>query len=100
MFEFTIDALSEDRDVDFDRAIGRNCAVSLSAYGTTRDFNGILVEAQWLGPKNDNFSYRLVLRPWFWLLSRTTDCRIFEKKTVLDIIKQVFSDRGFNDFSG
>ncbi|MCW6506729.1 type VI secretion system Vgr family protein [Lichenifustis flavocetrariae] len=98
LFEFTIDALSEERDVDFDRAIGRNCSVSLTAYGGTRVFNGILVEAQWLGPKNDYFSYRLVLRPWFWLLSRTTDCRIFEKKTVLEIIKQVFSDRGFNDF--
>ena len=98
LFEFTIDALSSERDLDFDGAIGRNCSVELSAYGGKRDFNGVLVEARWQGPKNDNFSYRLVLRPWFWLLSRTTDCRIFENKTVLQITKQVFSDRGFNDF--
>lgn len=99
LFEFSIDALSAERDIDFDAAIGRNCSVSLEIFDTSRVFNGILVEAQWLGPRDDNFSYRLTLRPWFWLLSRTTDCRIFENKSVIDIIKQVFSDRGFNDFS-
>jgi type VI secretion system secreted protein VgrG len=98
LFEYTVEALSVDRDVDFDGAIGRNCSVTLEVYGTQRTFDGILVEAQWLGPRNDFFAYRLVLRPWYWLLSRTTDCRIFEKKTVVEIIKQVFADRGFNDF--
>ena len=98
LFEFRIDALSTDRDVNFDGAIGRNCCVTYKMFGTQRYFNGVLVEARWLGPRDDNFGYRLVLRPWFWLLSRTSDCRIFEKKTVLEIIKQVFSDRGFNDF--
>ena len=39
-----------------------------------------------------------MLRPWLWLLTRTSDCRIFPKMTPLDIIKQVFSDRGFSDF--
>ncbi len=99
LFEFSIDALSSERDIDFDAAIGRNCSVNLEIFDTARAFNGVLVEAQWLGPRDDNFSYRLTLRPWFWLLSRTTDCRIFENKSVIDIIKQVFSDRGFNDFS-
>ena len=39
-----------------------------------------------------------MLRPWLWLLTRTSDCRIFANMTPLDIIKQVFSDRGFSDF--
>lgn len=98
LFEFSIDALSADRDIDFDGAIGRNCCVSLSTYGSTRHFNGVLVEAQWKGPRDDNYAYRLTLRPWLWLLGRTTDCRIFENMTVKDIIKQVFQDRGFTDF--
>jgi type VI secretion system secreted protein VgrG len=91
LFEFRIEALSENDNIDFDSAIGRNCAVKLGTYGSERVFNGILVEAQWMGISETNYAYRLTLRPWFWLLSRTTDCRIFENKSVTDIIKDVFS---------
>lgn len=98
LFEFRVDALSEDGDIDFDRAIGRSCVVKFTSYGSERTFNGILVEAQWMGVSGANYAYRLVLRPWFWLLSRTSDCRIFENMNVTKIIKQVFADRGFSDF--
>lgn len=98
LFEFRIDALSTDIDVDFDGAIGRNCSVTYKTFGIERHFNGVLIEARWMGPQSSQYGYRLLLRPWFWLLSRTSDCRIFEKKSVLEIIKTVFSDRGFNDF--
>jgi type VI secretion system secreted protein VgrG len=36
--------------------------------------------------------------PWLWLLSRASDCRIFQNKTVPDIIKEVFGDFGFSDY--
>jgi type VI secretion system secreted protein VgrG len=39
-----------------------------------------------------------VLRPWLWLLTRTSDCKIFAQMSPIAIIKQVFSDRGFSDF--
>jgi type VI secretion system secreted protein VgrG len=99
LFEFRIDALSEKEDVDFDKAIGRACSVTYKSHrGTERVFNGILVEAEWLGIKDHFQSYRLVLRPWTWLLSRTSDCRIFKEMKAPDIIKKVFQDRGFSDF--
>ena len=56
----------------------------------------MLVEAYWTGQKDNLYTYRLVLRPWFWLLSLTSDCRIFKSMGVKDIIKQVFNDRGFS----
>ena len=36
--------------------------------------------------------------PWLWFLTRTSDCRIFQEKTVPDIIKEIFRDHGFTDF--
>lgn len=100
LFEFRIEALSE-QDLDFDKAIGQPCSVTYSTHTAQRVFHGILTEAEWLGlddmDKTNN--YRLVLRPWLWLLSRTSDCRIFQEKTAPEIIQQVFSDRGFTDFS-
>ena len=98
LFEFRIEALSLQEDISLDGIIGRNCSVTYKAFGVERVFNGVAVEARWLGPRNIHFGYSLVLRPWFWLLSRTSDCRIFENMSVLEIIKQKFSDRGFDDF--
>lgn len=98
LFEFRIEALSEDEDIDFDRAIGQNCSVTLKSYGGERVYNGKLIEAQWLGMRGVYYAYRLVLRPWLWMLSRQADCRIFSDKDASDIIKEVFTKRGFNDF--
>src|SRR5882757_8178907 len=78
LFEFRIECLSEQPDLNFDGAIGQQCKVKIKMYQPEREFSGILVEAQWTGLVNDKHSYRLVLRPWLWLLGRTTDCRIFQ----------------------
>jgi type VI secretion system secreted protein VgrG len=100
LFDFRIDALSEQADIDFDKAIGNNCSLTFKSYADPdRIFNGVLVETQGLGAQaTDLYHYRLILRPWLWLLSRTSDCRIFENETALHIIKTVFSDRGFSDY--
>ena len=43
LFEFHIDALSEQLDIDFDKALGRSCTIKLKAYGSkVRIFDGIL----------------------------------------------------------
>jgi type VI secretion system secreted protein VgrG len=98
LFEYRIEALSEKLDVDFDKAVGQQCGVKVKMYGQERQFNGILVEAQFIGVRNDYFLYRLVLRPWLWLLSHKADCRIWLDKKAPEIIKEVFSDAGFTDF--
>ncbi|MBR1220438.1 type VI secretion system tip protein VgrG [Bradyrhizobium sp. U87765 SZCCT0131] len=98
LFEYRIECLSEEADLDFDKAIGQQCTLKIKLHDKVREFSGILVEAQWLGVRDDYFRYRIVLRPWLWLLSRTTDCRIFQDKKAPDIIKEVFNERGFTDY--
>ncbi len=98
LFEFRVEALSE-QDVDLDGGIGKNCSVTYKAFGNERLFNGVLAEAEWLGKNVENFyQYRLVLRPWLWLLAHRADCRIFQNKTARRIIKDVFDDQGFKDY--
>jgi type VI secretion system secreted protein VgrG len=97
-FEFRVEALSSDASIDFDKALGRNSSVHLrTSDGSGRDFSGVLTQARSLGKRGDYYGYSLVLRPWLWLLSLTSDCRIFPNMKPKDIIKQVFEDRGFND---
>ncbi len=100
-FEFEIDALSEQENINFDKVLGQACTIKLKTYEQKqRFFTGILVNAQWVGSEvggdKDYSQYRLVLRPWFWLLNHSANCRIFLDKTVKEIIQKVFADLGFS----
>ena len=93
LFEYRIEALSEEDNLDFDQAIGQHCTLTFRTYNRgQRLFDGILVEAQWLGVQDAYYAYRIVLKPWLWFLSRTTDCRSFANLSAPDIIKKVFED--------
>jgi type VI secretion system secreted protein VgrG len=99
LFEYHIEALSKEESIDFDKAIGQSCTVKLDAFnGKERIYDGILTEARWIGKKLDYFHYRLVLRPWLWLLGHKADARIFLDKNVIEIIKDVFNKAGFTDY--
>ena len=99
MFEFRISAVSEQANFNFNSLLGKNACVTIEAVdGLKRYFNGVLVEARWTGARYDFSTYRMVLRPWFWLLSRGSDSRIFANMKTPEIIKQIFNDRGFSDF--
>ena len=97
LFEFTIGAASDEKRIDFKKAIGRNCALKVTSYGVDRYFNGTLVEARWSGVETD-IEYSLTLRPWLWLLTQTSNCKIFVNKSAPDIIKEVFKEHGFQDY--
>ena len=36
-------------------------------------------------------SYEATVRPWLWLLDNTTDCRIFQNMSVVEIVEEIFS---------
>jgi type VI secretion system secreted protein VgrG len=95
LFEFRLEALSADGDIDFDQLIGKHATLTInSVNGRKRKFDGIVTETQWLGVRDHFHAYRLVLRPWLWILSQRTDNYIFHDMSVTDIIADVFSDYG------
>ena len=99
LFEVSIEALSETEDFDFNQLMGQACTVTFDDFqGAKRCFNGVLTAAEWCGERDAVQAYRLSLRPWLWLLGKVSDCRIFHNKSVLDILRKVFADRGFQDF--
>ncbi len=96
LFEYRIEAVSPDAHLDFHSALGKNCSVHLETTDHTgRDFSGILTEAKWAGTRFDLHLYRLVLRPWPWIMSLRSHCRIFANLNVKDIIKQALGDNSF-----
>ncbi|RFB76355.1 type VI secretion system tip protein VgrG [Methylovirgula sp. 4M-Z18] len=97
LFEFRLEVVGTDEDIDFDQILGTKCCLKIQSQhdGVERSFNGVLVEAEWIGKDQDLRFYRLVLRPWLWLLTRTTNCKIFSHSTVPKILSQVFGSHGF-----
>jgi type VI secretion system secreted protein VgrG len=104
LFEFHVEALSEQENINFDPVLGQACTIKLRTHKQKqRFFCGVLTDAQWAGRDPDYFgekekyyAYRLVLRPWFWLLAHQADCRIFLDKSVTDIIDTVFTKAGYS----
>ena len=66
--------------------------------GEKHYFNGILARIGYGGLTGGAYRYHVELRPWIWLLSRVHDCKIFQKKSVWDIILSVFRDAHFSAF--
>ena|ERR1700722_2546311 len=64
LFEYRIEAVSTDPNLDFNAALGKNCSVHFETTDHVgRDFSGILTEAKWAGMRFNLPLYRLVLRP-------------------------------------
>jgi len=99
LFEYRVDVLSEDPDIDFDRILGENITLRLELMdeGSTRYLNGFACQFEQLEEAGLYARYRLTLRPWLWFLTRSADCRIFQNQTVPEIVEAVIREQGFSD---
>ncbi|MDL5594108.1 type VI secretion system tip protein VgrG [Bacillus subtilis] len=99
LFDYELELVSEDHNLQLDALLGKPMGVSVElSDGSQRHFHGIAARCSQSSGTGQFAGYHVTLRPWLWLLSRTSDCRIFQNKTVPDIVKQVFRDLGFSDF--
>ena len=91
---FRVDLVSENHEINLDKLIGQPAAVRLAlgaGKGGNRYFHGIISRFRQL-PEVDRYArYRAEIVPWLWLLTRTSDCRIFQKLTVPEILEDVSS---------
>jgi type VI secretion system secreted protein VgrG len=100
LFQIQAELCSEDGNIDFDQVVGRNATLRLDLPDRNkRYFNGLVGRLEQLGNQGTYASYRATIVPWLWFLTRTTDCRIFQDKTVPDILEEVFNRHGFSDYS-
>jgi len=92
LFEYQLLAISEDGNLAADDLLGKPMSVSLDqGNGRTRWFSGIAAGFGIDGGDGRFVSYRITLRPWLWLLTRSADIRIFQDQSVPDIIQAVFA---------
>jgi type VI secretion system secreted protein VgrG len=99
LFKYEIDLLNQDSNLKPADVLGQLMTVHIELrHGDVRHFNGYVTDMSLKGTLGAHALYTFTVRPWLWLLTRTNNCRIFQKMTVPDIIKQVFRDHGLTDF--
>ncbi|PWJ16550.1 type VI secretion system Vgr family protein [Jannaschia seohaensis] len=101
-FEYTVRAISSDPDITAKTLLGEVVTVIISANPLEQEigvrfYSGIVDRFRFMGPDSpDRYLYELTLRPRLWLLSKSTDNRIFQEKSVEDIVSEVLDQHGVN----
>jgi len=101
LFSFQLELLSQDFNISFADIIGKNVTFGLpgNPEGEMRYFNGFVTRFSQAPGFAGYARYQAEVSPKLWFLTRVADCRIFQNKTVPDIIKEVFGDNQLQDFS-
>lgn len=100
-FLFTVDLSSGKLHSDIANLVGTTARVWMSQSedkATDRYLQGIVSRVFATGVIAGTYHYRIEMRPWIWLLTRITDCCIFQSMSAFQIITKVFRDAGFSDF--
>jgi type VI secretion system secreted protein VgrG len=99
LFSFQLELASEKPPIKLESIIGQNVTVNMILSDvSTRYFNGFVSEFAQTGQDSQFTYYHAEVVPWLWFLSQTSDCRIFQNKTVPEIVMQTFQEFGFRDF--
>ncbi|RUZ32797.1 type VI secretion system tip protein VgrG, partial [Mesorhizobium sp. M7A.F.Ca.CA.001.15.1.1] len=96
-FAYTVGFVSTDSDIDPLKMLGGPLSIEAES-DPKRWFSGIVSEFRLTRLEDRLAYYEAVIRPWLWFLGNTTDCRIFQNKSVVDIVKDIFKKYGIAEF--
>lgn len=92
-FEAFINLATED-EIDFDDVIGKPALLTLENGDADRYVNGIVEYFTQSGIDGRFYLYQARIVPQIKLLAFEQDCRIFQEKSVPDIVREVLSESG------
>ena len=98
LFEFEVDMVSGSFNLDLKTLLGTSLSIEVSDDAGPRFLNGTVVRFELLGRANEtgrHYVYRALVQPWLWYLTRTTDSRIFQNRSVPEVLDEVLGKYGF-----
>jgi type VI secretion system secreted protein VgrG len=99
-YQYQLRVLAQKHSADIDALLGKPVSVSLCEKGgAPRYFHGRISQIK-EGNQEDPLlpAYHFRIVPWWWFLSLSSDCRIFQHQSVVDIFKTVCREHGFADY--
>ncbi|MBN1441706.1 MAG: type VI secretion system tip protein VgrG [Planctomycetes bacterium] len=117
LYSLSLELFSENDSIDFSSLVGepvtlkvraggpqglglRQAALSTQTAAAAREdvryFSGIISRFSQTRRTGHFARYRAEVVPWLWLLTQTTNCRIFQNMTAVEIAEQIFGERGYS----
>lgn len=90
-FAFKTAFVSDDIDIDPNDILGQGVTIKVESDRGERYFHGLVDSFTLTEFSEERIQYVAVLRPWLWFLSKTSDNRIFQNMSVVEIVEEVFS---------
>jgi type VI secretion system secreted protein VgrG len=92
LFRFQLDLVAADSAIPFEQIVGQPVTVTLQLpSGTGRHFHGIVSRFAQGARTPTATQYHAEVVPSLWLLTRTTDSRVFQHLTVPEIVRRVLA---------
>lgn len=92
----TIEFLSSNDALDLQDLLGKTITLAIKdAADQNRYFSGTCISVEYVGLYEGLSHFVAETRPFLWFLTRRLESRIFQDKTVVDIIQEVLNDYGF-----
>lgn len=99
-FLLELDLRSENASIDPADLLRTPLSIGIQMQdGEMRRIHGMVRSFGFRGQRGPLTAYRAQVVPWLWFLSLTRDSRIFQNKSVPDIVQEVFQGHGFSDFT-
>lgn len=96
LYAFDVDLLGNSNNIDPKTLLGKVSTVAVETEsGGVRYLSGIATRFGLEQEDARHSFYRLRLRPWLWLATRRSDFRIFQGKSVPDILTDVLGSYGY-----
>jgi len=71
--------------------LGTRANITMNLHGEKREYNGFIVKMQ-RGERHGRFdAYSVTMRPWLWFATRTKNSKVFQNKSVKDIVTEVLT---------
>lgn len=99
-YEFTVEFVSLSSAENINDMVGKEaCLTIIDRAGEKRPVHGLVRQAEQLHTSNLYTHYRVTIVPRLWFLDKIVDHRIFQEKSVVDIIEKVLQEQGFSSGS-
>ena len=94
LFQYKLSLLSEQFDLIVNDFLGDSLSFRTGGIELPRYFNGLITRFSITGQIERYARYEVMLHPRAWLLSRASDCRFFNDKSVPQIVKALCANVG------
>jgi type VI secretion system secreted protein VgrG len=96
-FAFTLELIANSQSVNPASLVGQRasfCIIMPDEADTHRWFDGFITSFSYHGSDDraDSSRYHAEISPWIWFMGRTTDCRIFQNVSILDVVREVMNE--------